>query len=283
MRVVTSYDGVLQELSRAEAEGRAEGGARFTTGVEGWDAVLAGGWAEADGGGGSAVSGATETVLGSVRALGSVGSGSESAGLVGGWGGGGVHELLYSAESVPMLPALLVARGMVRADEASGRKGKLVWIDSGAELFMPAVIAAGVPAERVVAVRPRTLADEWWTIAECLRCPAVAAVVGRVGALTRVWARRFQLSAERGGGVGVLMRPEAKAGVHAALTRWRVTPTAGARTVQRWDVELLSARGGAGRVGGRVRLEVDREADSVRAVAVVADRAEKATWRRGVG
>src|SRR2546423_471989 len=68
--------------------------------------------------------------------------------------------------------------------------------------------------------------------------------------LTRVGARRLQLAAEAGGGVGLLLRPARSAQHYAAATRWLVAPTCGEASVQRWRVELVHGHGG--RVGRAV-------------------------------
>jgi hypothetical protein len=114
----------------------------------------------------------------------------------------------------------------------------------------------------------------------------VAAVVANVDyRLSRVEARRLQLSAERGGGVGLLLRPAGRAvsSEHAAVTRWLVRPAPGERTVQRWSVQLIHGHGG--RVGQAVILEYSRETNRVRAVEQLADRpAEKEVAKpRGAG
>src|SRR2546423_1093128 len=78
-------------------------------------------------------------------------------------------------------------------------------------------------------------------------------------------ARRLQLSAERGGGIGLLLRPLGRASSeHAAVTRWLVRPAPGERTVQRWSIQLVHGHGG--RVGQSVILEHSRETNRVRAV-----------------
>ena len=94
------------------------------------------------------------------------------------------------------------------------------------------------------------------------------------------------LAAERGGGIGLLMRSmiatrdgaEAPQ-VYAAATRWVVEPVAGERTVQRWSVKLIHGHGG--RVGETVILEHSRETNLVRAVKKLADRPMETGVRTG--
>jgi hypothetical protein len=156
--------------------------------------------------------------------------------------------------------------------------GAIVWCDPHGTLYPPALAAHGVPPRRLFLLRPpapdRPLspAEVVWAAAECLRCRGVGAVVATLPPgqrLTRVEARRLQLSAERGGGVGLLLRPSdgtksgGASGDHAAATRWLVTPHPGERAIQRWKIQLVHGHGG--RVGEAVILEHNRERRTVQA------------------
>jgi hypothetical protein len=190
----------------------------------------------------------------------------------GGFARGAIHELLSDpAHGSPKTFALLLARA-VRGDA-----GEIVWSDPRRKLYPPALSAAGVPLERLLLLRPASAADEIWAIAECLACRGVAAMVAAPPKLSRVEARRIQLAAERGGGVGILLRPTGAASTHyAAATRWLVRPVPGDAAVQRWSVRLVHGHGG--QVGKTIFLEVCREfttfgpANSVRAVETLGDR-----------
>src|SRR5581483_4889275 len=104
-----------------------------------------------------------------------------------------------------------------------------------------------------------------------MACRGVGATVAQVGRLSQVEARRLQLAAERGGGVGVLMRPWSPGNApYAAATRWLIEPAAGDEGAQRWQLRLLHGHGG--RTGKVLLLEVNRETRAVRASEVVADR-----------
>ena len=198
---------------------------------------------------------------------------------------GAVHELLFApGHPPPRTLALVLARAALASAEGSadGGAGAVVWSDPRGELYPPALAAGGLPLDRVFLLRPRSEADEAWAVAECLRSSGVAAVVADPPRLTRVGARRLQLAAEAGGGVGLLLRSTRSAQHYAAATRWLVAPAPGEAAVQRWRVEL--AHGHGGRVGAAVFLEVCRDASDasdtstpaaphyVRAVDAVADR-----------
>ena len=214
---------------------------------------------------------------------------------------GAVHEILSEeSHGTPLFLAMLLARGCLEGGgvvEWMGNSltppphhsptqplcstGAVIWCDPNGTLYPPALAAHGIPLERLFLLHPRAAADQTWAVAECLRCRGVAAVVASIDyRLSRVEARRLQLSAERGGGVGLLLRPANRSisAEHAAVTRWLVRPAPGERTVQRWSVQLIHGHGG--RVGQAVILEHSRETNRVRAVEPLADRpAEKEVAR----
>jgi protein ImuA len=172
---------------------------------------------------------------------------------------GAVHELLAKPNHPkPMLLPAWLAQ-CARDDK---KTGVVVWSDPHNELYPPALASLGIPLERLFLIHPTSDADELWALAECLRCPGVAAVVAAVPerrrGLSRVEARRLQLAAERGGGVGIFTRTAGKrSSEHAAVTRWLVAPQPGERLVQRWRIQLIFGHGG--RVGETVILEHHRD------------------------
>jgi protein ImuA len=183
---------------------------------------------------------------------------------------GAIHELLFDGGlCVPRFPALLLARA---AQGAGG--GVAVFSDPRRELHPTAIAMAGVDLRRVILLRPRNRGQEISALAECLRCKGVSATLTLLDRLGDIEARRLQLAAEAGGGVGVFMRPQARnkspsASHYAAATRWRVRPVLKDETdamedgdTQSWIIELLHGHGG--RLGESVLLEVDRETGDVR-------------------
>jgi protein ImuA len=178
---------------------------------------------------------------------------------------GAVHEVLSEpGRGRGMRFALLLARAAVH-------NLPVLFCDPAPGLYPPAVVAAGISLDRIWIVRPRLRNELIWAASECLRCKGVGAVIAPMGRLSMVEARRLQLAAESGGGVGILLRPAgSESAIYAAATRWQITPARGERTVQRFKVQLVHGHGG--RVGQSVYLEVSRETDSVRAVAAMAHR-----------
>src|SRR5215212_5457232 len=142
-----------------------------------------------------------------------------------------MHEILWEKPSgPPMFFATLLARA------ASGERA-IVWSDPQRLIYPPAIAAAGIDLKRVLLLRPKNDADELWALTECLRCPGVGVALACPGKLSTIEARRLQLAAERGGGVGLLLRPmQAATTAYAAATRWLVWPIPGERTVQKWKL-----------------------------------------------
>src|SRR5690606_12196722 len=101
--------------------------------------------------------------------------------------------------------ALRLITAALRRDP--GGTAMVAWSDPAGELYGPALAFAGVDLDRLLVLRPRSPADELWAVAECLRCPGICATVAHMPlAMSYVQARRLQLAAEQGGGIGVFLR-----------------------------------------------------------------------------
>ena len=103
--------------------------------------------------------------------------------------------------------ALLAAGGLLREELAGpGRPGTLAVVDRGGGFYTAAAVALGLSAERMLVVRPGTESEWMWSVEQVLRSPAVDVALTWAGALDGRVFRRWQLAAERGGGVGMLVR-----------------------------------------------------------------------------
>jgi protein ImuA len=98
--------------------------------------------------------------------------------------------------------ALLAAR------EACRNGGMLVVLDRGREFCPPAAVRLGIELEQLVVVHAESAADHDWAMDQVLRSPVVAAVLAWPEKLTGRTFRRWQLAAEEGGTLGLLLRPE---------------------------------------------------------------------------
>lgn len=148
-----------------------------------------------------------------------------------------------------------------------------VWaiIDPAGEFYPPAAQGWGVPLERLLWLRPESVADVAWTAEQCLRCPAVGITWFRAESLPDRVLQRWKIAAEVGGGIGVLFRPARVARSPSwADVRWLVRPQPAMTTAtRRLRIELLFCRG-ACHTGASVELEVCNATSDVRVVSAVA-------------
>ncbi|TJZ72085.1 translesion DNA synthesis-associated protein ImuA [Chitiniphilus eburneus] len=151
----------------------------------------------------------------------------------GGWGLGQINELLHrpgQGELALLLPAL-------RRVAEEGRPILLVappWIP-----YAPAWAQAGIPLAQLVWIRA-TAADALWALEQALAEPDCGAVLGWAGPrLDDRHARRLQLAARRGGGLGLLLRHGAPESVASPFPLRLAVAAQG----DGWRVRLLKRRG----------------------------------------
>ncbi len=156
--------------------------------------------------------------------------------------------------------------------------GFLVVVDLAQQFYPPAAVALGIDLQRLVLVRPKSSADALWAIDQSLRCSAVAAVLAEVDQMDDRAARRVQLAAEQGGGLGLLIRgAAARSQPSWAEVQWIVRPLHGESPSQGFakyplsavasrqvHVQLIRARGG--RAGANVVIEIDSMRGELREV-----------------
>ena len=141
------------------------------------------------------------------------------------------------------------------ARQACCEGGALVVVDRLRQVYPPALVAWGIDLSQVILVHPRNEREEIWVWDQALRCPAVAAVWGRIERIDGRSFRRLQLAVEGSGGVGLLLRPlRARWQPTWAEVRLLVEPRCCSQG-RRLCVRLLHCRGAAGR--GMVELELD--------------------------
>ncbi len=183
MRLIACHDGKLHALdSSVPAIGPAAARSTFSSGIPQLDAVAPGG----------------------------------------GFARGAIHELLtHPADGKAMFFAMLLAAASANSLQTSNLKsqlsnpplptGSIIWCDLTHELYPPGLAAHGFPLDRAFLLHPQMPDPQdknlIWAANESLRCKGVSAVVAPISRLSRIQARRLQLSAERGGGVGLLLRP----------------------------------------------------------------------------
>jgi protein ImuA len=160
--------------------------------------------------------------------------------------------------------------------------GTMLWVMSRRDLFAPALAQAGLGPERLLYAECSNDEEALAVIEEGLRHGSLAAVVGEIGRITMIAARRLQLAAEKSGTMALLLRRWRRGGSDplvqpsAAMTRWRIgcvpsltLPVAGIAR-PRWLVELARQRGGP---AGSWMLEGVDEAGRLALPADASDRA----------
>lgn len=140
----------------------------------------------------------------------------------GGWPLGALTEILTPEPGRigglgPLLPALA---------RLSREPRWLSWVAPPYLPYAPALAAAGIDLSRVLLVRPRGSVDGLWALEQVLGAGACSAVLAWPAVVGMTVLRRLQLSAERGGGWGVLFRPlRAAREPSPAPLRLQVEPT----------------------------------------------------------
>lgn len=114
--------------------------------------------------------------------------------------------------------AAVIARQSLRAE------GVVVVVDPARRFYPPAAARIGLNLDRLLVVQPE---QPDWIITQALSCPAIDAVLCWPPRVDATMFRRWQLAAERGGSVGLLVRPlSARFGPSWADVRIVVEPQA---------------------------------------------------------
>jgi protein ImuA len=155
---------------------------------------------------------------------------------------------------------------LIAARSAAWEGGAVVVMDRNRGFYPPAAAALGLDLENVVIVRPRDRREEQWAWEQVLRSPAVAAAWGFLDEEAEEpvdprTLRRWQLAAEQGGGLGLLLRSSrAESEPSWAEIQLAVAPRPSPHG-RRLRVELVRARGQLS--GGAVELAIDEVTGAV--------------------
>jgi hypothetical protein len=148
--------------------------------------------------------------------------------------------------------------------------GHGVWtiVDDARECYFPALSGWGINAGKALILRPATVQETCWSIEQCLRSTGVAVTLAMIEKrLPARIHRRWQLAAEKGGGIGLFFRPEwARREPIWADSRLLITPRAGGPMEERrLHIEVLYRRGGLGK--SAQAWEIDHAQGAVRLVS----------------
>jgi hypothetical protein len=157
--------------------------------------------------------------------------------------------------------------GLALARQACGERQVLVVVDEQSWFYPLAASRLGLDLRRCLVVRPAHWLDSYAAICQSLLCGAVGGVIGWCARVGTVDYQRLRLAAERGGGLGFLVRPpEALRWPTCARARFLVSPIASGEPARRLRVEVLRGRGR----GQALTLELDDETGDVHPPAGVA-------------
>jgi len=171
-------------------------------------------------------------------------------------------DLISSAEGAGALTL-----GLLLARRACGEQQVLVVVDEHGWFYPLAASRLGIDLRRCLVIRPRGWRDAYSAICQSLSCPEVGGVIGWCARIGMVDYQRLRLAAERGGGLGFLVRPaESLRAPAGASARLLVSPIASGERPRRLSVEVLRGRGR----GQAITLEIDDEAVDVHSPTEVA-------------
>lgn len=178
---------------------------------------------------------------------------------------------------------------LLTAREACRDGGALVIVDPQQQFYPPAAAAMGINMGNLIVLREPTssprrgsqgqgahtaeLNSDWlWSIDQALRCSAVGAVWGALPAFNERWFRRFQLSAESSGCLGLFLQSLQEARQPSwAEVQWLVTPrpssdrrpaelspkSARGTTARQQSLQIQMTRCRGARTGKKLLLNID--------------------------
>ena len=168
----------------------------------------------------------------------------------------------------------------------------VLWCLAADDLYGPGLVTRGLAPQRIIWVHARDDRTVLEAMEDGLKVPALAAVVGEVGALPLTASRRLQLAAATSGVTAFVLRrwrngTRAEAGRAepvAAMTRWRVSARP-SRSIDGepglgrllWTIELTRCRGG---VPAQWIVEACDATGHVALAAELADRAPASAERQ---
>src|SRR5690606_4229466 len=127
-----------------------------------------------------------------------------------------------------------------------------VWVSTSRKLYPASLSHFNVDTERIIFVDVPYEKDVLWVMEEALKCEGLAVVVAELNSLSLIESRRLQLTVEKTGVTGFILRKdERKALTNVATARWKITPLPSETEdgmpgvgFPRWNIELSKVRHG---------------------------------------
>lgn len=161
---------------------------------------------------------------------------------------GTLLEYLADSGSGATAVALLTAR------EACRDGGALVVVDRSRRFYPPAAAAFAVNQSTIV-IRPQTQKDELWALNQSLRCPGIGAVLCWPDQLEERAFRGLQIAAEKGGAVGLFIRPTNERGRPTWSDTQLLVESLPGEKLRRLRIEVVRSRSGCEGVSEVVELD----------------------------
>ncbi len=155
---------------------------------------------------------------------------------------------------------------------ACSRGSFLIIFDSLGEFYPLGAFYLGIPPENLVIIRPKNERDKHWALVQTLRGAEGCIVVASLQRLDSLSFRRLQLAAERGGSLGVFIRPPgARPEPSWAEVRLWAEPISakkgtfagGLIASRRWQIQILRCRG-KWQPSQILEIELDAQTPTVR-------------------
>ena len=163
---------------------------------------------------------------------------------------GAIHEFINEIPEHGAASGGFIA-GLLKSLMLNG--GSCLWISASRTLFPPALKLFGVAPDRIIFIDLKKEKDVLWALEEALKCEGLAAVIGEVSDINLTQSRRLQLTVEKSGVTGLLIRNNIqKIATSACVARWQIKPLISELEdgmpgvgFPRWKVELLKVKNGS--------------------------------------
>jgi protein ImuA len=163
---------------------------------------------------------------------------------------GAIHEFINEVPEHAAASGGFIA-GLLKSLMLNG--GSCLWISASRTLFPPALKLFGVAPDRIIFIDLKKEKDVLWAMEEALKCEGLAAVIGEVSDINLTQSRRLQLTVEKSGVTGLLIRNNIqKIATSACVARWQIKPLISELEdgmpgvgFPRWKVELLKVKNGS--------------------------------------